>query len=48
MKGQRPDDELAALARRAPDVRAESVATLRVPRLDAERHLVLLRPASPA
>ena len=48
MKGQRPDDELAALARRAPDVRVESVATLRVPRLAAERHLVLLRPALPA
>ena len=47
MKGQRPDDELAALARRAPGVRVDSVATLRVPRLAAERHLVLLRPASP-
>ena len=47
MKGQRPDDELAALAH-APDVRVDSVATLRVPRLAAERHLVLLRPASPA
>ena len=46
MKGQRPDDELAALARGAPDVRVDSVATLRVPRLAAERHLVLLRPAS--
>ena len=48
MKGQRPEDELAALALRAPDVRVDSVATLRVPRLAAERHLVLLRPASPA
>jgi 16S rRNA (guanine527-N7)-methyltransferase len=48
MKGQRPDEELATLARVAPEVRVESVATLRVPRLAAERHLVLLRPVPPA
>jgi 16S rRNA (guanine527-N7)-methyltransferase len=42
MKGQWPDEELAAL----PDtVRAGPAFTLRVPRLDAQRHLLLIEPA---
>ena len=45
MKGVRPDEELAALARDVSDVRVEHVAKLRVPRLAAERHLVVVRPA---
>lgn len=40
MKGQSPDDELRALA---PDVRRVAAITLTVPRLDAQRRLVLLR-----
>lgn len=46
MKGVRPDDELATLAREVPDVRVEHVAKLRVPRLAAERHLVVVRPTN--
>lgn len=43
MKGTVPDGELRRLAQSAPDVRVIDVVRLRVPRLDAERHLVLLR-----
>jgi len=42
MKGQRPDDEIAALP---ADIRVESMIPLQVPGLDAERHLIILRPA---
>ena len=42
LKGRRPDDELAAM----PDgFGVEDVVTLRVPGLDAERHLVIVRRA---
>jgi 16S rRNA (guanine527-N7)-methyltransferase len=40
MKGKRPDDELTAL----PHGWRAAVEPLRVPELDAERHLVTLRP----
>jgi len=43
MKGARPDDELDDLARVMPDVRVIDVVKLAVPRLDAERHLILLQ-----
>lgn len=43
MKGAVPTDELQRLAEAVPDVRVIDVVRLRVPRLDAERHLVLLR-----
>lgn len=43
MKGARPDDELDDLARAMPDVRVIDVVKLAVPRLDAERHLILLQ-----
>lgn len=43
MKGARPTTELAELARTFPDVRVADVVTLDVPRLRAERHLVLLQ-----
>lgn len=43
MKGAAPTDELEQLARDAPDVQVVDVVRLHVPRLDAERHLVLLR-----
>ena len=43
MKGARPEDELADLARAMPDVRVFDVVKLAVPRLDAERHLILLQ-----
>jgi 16S rRNA (guanine527-N7)-methyltransferase len=43
MKGAWPAAELAALADRCPDVREVEVVKLAVPRLDAERHLVLLQ-----
>lgn len=43
MKGTVPAGELEQLAQSAPDVRVVDVVRLHVPRLDAERHLVLLR-----
>jgi len=43
LKGVRPDDELASLARALPEVRVVDVVKLAVPRLDAERHLILLQ-----
>jgi 16S rRNA (guanine527-N7)-methyltransferase len=43
MKGVYPSSELAALARTMPDVRVVDVVKLDVPRLDAERHLILLQ-----
>ena len=45
MKGTRPDAELAQL----PDTwKADTIIPLYVPRLDAERHLVILRPNTAA
>jgi len=43
MKGVYPDAELAELERAMPDVRVVDVVKLDVPRLDAERHLILLQ-----
>ncbi|MEP6607576.1 MAG: 16S rRNA (guanine(527)-N(7))-methyltransferase RsmG [Burkholderiaceae bacterium] len=43
MKGAVPYDELAALKVHAPDVRVMAEIRLRVPNLDAERHLILLQ-----
>ena len=43
MKGVHPDAELAGLERGMPDVRVIDVVKLHVPRLDAERHLILLQ-----
>lgn len=43
MKGQRPDEELAALP---PDIVLRDVVPLAVPGLDAARHLVRLVPAT--
>ena len=43
MKGVYPNAELAELARAMPDVRVVDVVKLDVPRLDAERHLILLQ-----
>lgn len=43
MKGALPQAELDELGRSAPDLRARAIK-LRVPRLDAERHLILLQP----
>jgi len=43
MKGVYPDAELAELERALPDVRVIDVVKLHVPRLDAERHLILLQ-----
>lgn len=43
MKGRRPDDELTALP---AGFRVESMHTLDVPGLDAQRHLVLIRRAT--
>lgn len=43
MKGVYPSSELAGLARTMPDVRVVDVVKLDVPRLDAERHLILLQ-----
>ena len=45
MKGARPDAEIAELPR---SWTAETIVPLRVPALDAERHLVFLRPNSAA
>jgi len=43
LKGAFPTAELRQLERSFPDVRVVDVVRLRVPRLDAERHLVLLQ-----
>lgn len=43
MKGVRPDDEIAALP---ADVTVETIIPLRVPGLDAERHLIILKAGS--
>ena len=43
LKGKRPDGELAALRAEFPAVHVVDVVKLHVPRLDAERHLVLLQ-----
>lgn len=43
MKGARPTAELDALKAEAPDVRVVGEIRLRVPHLDAERHLILLQ-----
>lgn len=40
MKGQRPDNEIAELP---PEWKAEAIHHLRVPGLDAQRHLVVVR-----
>lgn len=44
MKGARPDAELAALRAEHADVRVVDTIKLAVPRLPAERHLILLQP----
>lgn len=43
MKGVVPNAELAELARAMPDVSVVDVVKLNIPRLDAERHLILLQ-----
>lgn len=43
MKGVRPDNEIAALP---ADVTVETIIPLRVPGLDAERHLIILKAGS--
>jgi 16S rRNA (guanine527-N7)-methyltransferase len=43
MKGAEPKGELDQLSKAMPDVRVIDVVRLRVPRLDAERHLVLIQ-----
>lgn len=43
MKGAVPTAEIAQLARTFPDVRVVDIVKLDVPRLGAERHLILLR-----
>lgn len=43
MKGAVPEQEVEELAAACPEVQVVDVVRLRVPRLDAERHLVLLR-----
>jgi 16S rRNA (guanine527-N7)-methyltransferase len=43
MKGVRPDDELKALP---TDITVEAIIPLRVPGLDAERHLIILKAGS--
>lgn len=45
MKGTPPSAELATLAQTCPEVRVERTVKLRVPFLEAERHVVLLVPA---
>jgi 16S rRNA (guanine527-N7)-methyltransferase len=45
MKGALPRAEIDALERDVPGVRVAQVAKLHVPRLDAERHLVLIEPS---
>lgn len=44
MKGVLPREEIAALEAADPGVRVSQVVKLHVPRLDAERHLVLIEP----
>jgi 16S rRNA (guanine527-N7)-methyltransferase len=44
MKGSLPLDEIAALARAAPEVAVVDTVKLRVPGLEAERHLVVIEP----
>ncbi|OWQ85113.1 16S rRNA (guanine(527)-N(7))-methyltransferase RsmG [Roseateles aquatilis] len=44
MKGQHPEDELAELAQRAPDLSVFHVEQLQVPGLDAQRCLLWIRP----
>jgi 16S rRNA (guanine527-N7)-methyltransferase len=43
MKGVYPKEELADLARTRPGIRVVDAVKLDVPRLDAERHLILLQ-----
>jgi 16S rRNA (guanine527-N7)-methyltransferase len=43
MKGAVPDDEIRALRTEFPDVRVIDIVKLDVPRLGAERHLILLQ-----
>ncbi len=45
MKGTLPSAELEELQRSIPDVRVVNTVKLRVPRLDAERHLVWMQVA---
>lgn len=44
MKGALPGDEIAELASLMPPVHIEQTIKLQVPRLDAERHLIVLAP----
>lgn len=44
MKGALPKDEIADLGALSPPVRVEHTIKLQVPRLDAERHLIVLAP----
>lgn len=43
MKGALPSDEIDELKRSIPDVRVTRTSRVRVPRLNAERHLVLMQ-----
>ena len=43
MKGALPRDELDELKRSIPEVRVTRIAKLHVPRLNAERHLILMQ-----
>jgi 16S rRNA (guanine527-N7)-methyltransferase len=45
MKAGVPKDELTALRQSRPAVRVVDIVKLAVPRLDAERHLILLQPS---
>lgn len=47
MKGTLPSAELDELRRSTPDVRVTQTVRLKVPRLDAERHLVWMQVARP-
>ena len=47
MKGTLPSTELDELPRSTPDVRITQTVRLKVPRLDAERHLVWMQVARP-
>ncbi len=44
MKGTLPQAEIEELLRAQPGVRIAQIVKLRVPRLDAERHLILIEP----